>query len=76
MPISIRFSENIENRLNHLARETHRTKTFYIQRAVEDFLEEQEDYFLALAVQERIYTGKEKLYSLEEAREILGIKKS
>ena len=76
MPTSIRFSENIENRLNHLARETHRTKTFYIQRAVEDFLEDQEDYFLALAVQERIDAGTEKLYSLEEAKKILGIKKS
>ena len=76
MPISVRFPDDIEQRLNHLAHETHRTKTYYIQKAVEDFLEDREDYFLALAVKERIDLGQEKLYSLEEAEKILGLKKS
>lgn len=74
MPISVRFSENIEKRLNHLAKETHRAKSFYIQRAVEEFLEDQEDYFLALAVQERIDAGKEKLYSWKEVQKMLDLK--
>ncbi|MGI4851631.1 MAG: type II toxin-antitoxin system RelB family antitoxin [Janthinobacterium lividum] len=76
MTTSVRFSQNIEQRLNHLAKETHRTKTYYIQQAVEDFLEEQEDYYLVQAVKERIDSGEEKLYSLEEAKKILGLKKS
>ena len=76
MTTSVRFSQDIEQRLNHLAKETHRTKTYYIQQAVEDFLEEQEDYYLALAVKERIDSGEEKLYSLEEAKKILGLEKS
>lgn len=74
MTISVRFSENIEQRLNHLAKETHRTKSFYIQQAVEDFLEDQEDYYLALAVKERIDSGQEKLYSLEEVEKMLNLR--
>lgn len=74
MPISVRFSEDIEQRLSHLAKETHRTKTYYIQQAVQDFLEDQEDYYLALAVKERIDSGKEKLYSLEEVEKILNLR--
>lgn len=66
MTVSVNFSEDVEQRLDHLAKETHRTKTYYIQQAVEDFLEEQEDYYLALAVKERIDSGEEKLYTLEE----------
>lgn len=75
MTISLRLSEDLERRLNTLAKETHRSKTFYIRQALADFLEDRADYYLALAVKERIAAGKEKLYTLEEAEEILGLSK-
>lgn len=74
MTISLRLPEDLERRLNNLAKETHRTKTFYLQRALENFLEDREDYLLALAVKERISSGKEKLYTLEEVEKELGLK--
>ena len=74
MTTAVRLPETLEKRLNHLAKETHRSKSFYIKRAVEDFLEEREDYLLALAIKERIDSGKEKTYSLEEVEKMAGLK--
>jgi RHH-type rel operon transcriptional repressor/antitoxin RelB len=39
----------LEARLNRLAKRTGRTKAYYAKKAIEDFLEDQEDYFLALS---------------------------
>ena len=74
MTTAVRLPETLEKRLNHLAKETHRSKSFYIKRAVEDFLEEREDYLLALAIKERIDLGKESTYSLEEVEKMAGLK--
>lgn len=73
MTTAVRLPEDLETRLNHLAKETHRSKTFYIKQALEEFLEDREDYLLALAVKERIRNGTEKTYSLSEAKKLLGL---
>jgi RHH-type transcriptional regulator, rel operon repressor / antitoxin RelB len=43
------LSPKTEARLNRLAKRTGRTKAYYAKKAIEDFLEEQEDYFVALS---------------------------
>jgi len=47
--LSVRLSPKLEARLNRLAKRTGRTKAYYAKKAIEDFLEEQEDYFIALS---------------------------
>lgn len=71
MTVGVRLPEGLEKRLDHLARETNRTKTFYVKMALESFLENQEDYFLSLAVKERAHRGDEKTYSLSESKKNL-----
>ena len=45
--LAVRLSEELEKRLAALAEKTGRTKTFYAREAIEIYLEELEDYYLA-----------------------------
>ena len=45
--LAIRLPEEIEKRLERLARKTGRTKTFYAREAILDHLEDLEDAYLA-----------------------------
>ncbi len=51
--ISVRLPEAVERRLASLAEKTGRSKSHYVRLAVEEFLEDREDYLLALAVLEK-----------------------
>lgn len=73
MPISIRLPEDIEKRLDFLARHTGRTKAFYIREALSEKIEDLEDYYLAADVLERIRKGKEATYSSSQVRKDLGL---
>jgi RHH-type rel operon transcriptional repressor/antitoxin RelB len=64
--MTIRLPEQMEQRLSLLAKETHRTKTYYVKRTIEEFLDDQEDYLLALSVMERVEKGEEKTIPFEE----------
>jgi len=71
MAISIRLPKETEARLDFLAKQTGRTKAFYLRSIIESNLDELEDYYLASDVLERIRAGKEKTYSLEEMEKML-----
>ncbi len=45
--LNIRLDEELDRRLGALAARTGRTKAFYAGEAIEGFLEDWEDYFLA-----------------------------
>ncbi len=45
--LAIRLPEDIESRLSALAEKTGRTKSFYARAAIEEYIEDLEDYFLA-----------------------------
>jgi RHH-type rel operon transcriptional repressor/antitoxin RelB len=45
--LAIRLPEGIEERLNALAKETGRTKTFYVREAILEYLDNIEDMYLA-----------------------------
>ena len=68
--LSVRLKPDLEKRLSRLAEETQRSKSHYVERALEEFLQDQEDYMIALARYEKIQRG-ERTYSLEELREYL-----
>ena len=45
--LAVRLPEDIEARLDSLAKRTGRTKTFYVREAILEYLEDLEDYYLA-----------------------------
>ncbi len=61
----------MESQLDNLARETGRSKSYYVKKAIENFLEDREDYLLALAVLER----NEPTKTLDEVRKSLGLER-
>ncbi len=73
MATSIRLSPEIEQRLDHLASQTGRTKAFYLREMIERGLEDMEDYYLAADVLERVRKGEEPVYTDAEVRARLGL---
>ncbi len=47
--LTVRLSSKLEARLNRLAKRTGRPKSFYAKKAIAEFLDEQEDYLIAVA---------------------------
>jgi RHH-type rel operon transcriptional repressor/antitoxin RelB len=73
MPLSIRLPDEINERLDFLARQTGRTKAFYIREALAEMIDDLEDYYLAADILERIRKGKESTHSATEVRKDLGL---
>jgi RHH-type transcriptional regulator, rel operon repressor / antitoxin RelB len=69
MPISVRFEDEIEQRLTRLAKLTGRTKTYYIRQAVQEKLDDLEDRYIA---EHRLEHPAERL-SLETVRQSLAL---
>lgn len=67
--LTLRVPDELEGRLENLARETGRTKTHYIRAALEEFLEERENYLLGISALER----SEPTISLGELERELGL---
>ncbi|MEJ2369110.1 MAG: ribbon-helix-helix domain-containing protein [Acidobacteriota bacterium] len=66
--IGVRLDKETEERLERLAKETHRSKSHYVKEAIADYLAEKEDILLAMA---RLEKG-EKPVSAEALWESLG----
>ena len=73
MATSIRLDPETEQRLDHLAAETGRTKAYYLRELVKNGLEDLEDYYLAAATMERVRKGEERVLTLEEVERDLGL---
>lgn len=71
--LAIRLPEELESRLEALAKRTGRTKTFYAREAIEQHLEDLEDLYLAERVAKRIRAGKEQTSPLAEVEARLGL---
>ena len=72
--LALRLPPEIEQRLEALAKKTGRSKSYYAKRAIVEFIEDQEDYLLALAALERLERG-ETTISLEELEKRLGLER-
>lgn len=67
--LAIRLDQEVESRLERLAKKTGRTKTYYAREAILEHLEDMEDYYLAVeAIQ-----NPGKIYTSEEAKRELGL---
>ncbi len=73
MPTSVRLPDEIEQRLDFLAKHTGRTKAYYIRELISSHIDELEDYYLAAGVLERVRKGKERTFTAEELRRDLGL---
>lgn len=66
MPTTIRLKPETEARLDRLARETNRSKAFYLRHLVEDNLDDLEDIYLAEQRLENVRAGKSSTLSADE----------
>ena len=73
MSISIRLPEDVESRLDALAKLTGRTKTFYMRQAILEHLDDLEDLYLAEKRLEDIQAGRSKTLPLEEVMKRYGV---
>ena len=71
--ITVSLPEELEARLEELARRTGRTKEFYVREAILEHLEDLEDYYTAAETLERIRKGEERVYSLDEVERRLDL---
>ena len=67
---SMKLPQDLNDRLNHLAEVTQRSKSFYVAQALREYLEDLEDYYLAL---ERLNDKNASYLTSHEAREYLEI---
>ena len=51
--LGIRLDPELESRLERLAKDTGRTKSYYAKLAIKQFLEDREDYLRGIAALER-----------------------
>jgi len=73
MTVSIRLDPEIELRLDQLAAQTGRAKSYYLRELIEGGLDDLEDFYLADATMERVRKGQEKIVSNAQVRKELDL---
>ncbi|MFN6101476.1 MAG: DUF6290 family protein [Burkholderiales bacterium] len=71
--LALRLHEDIESRLDKLAKATGRTKSFYAREAILEHLADLEDLYLAEKRLAKVRNGKSKTYSLSAVEQELGL---
>jgi RHH-type transcriptional regulator, rel operon repressor / antitoxin RelB len=72
--LAIRLPENIEARLDRLAKRTGRTKTYYAREAILQYLDELEDIYLAEKRLEAVRSGRSRTVPLKKVMRTYGLK--
>lgn len=67
--LGVRLDKNTEERLEILCQKTGHTKSYYARKAIKEFIEDREDYLLAVSALEE----SEEFVSFEEVRKKLGL---
>jgi RHH-type rel operon transcriptional repressor/antitoxin RelB len=73
MAVSIRLDPEIEQRLDHLAAQTGRAKSYYLRELIEGGLDDLEDFYLADATMERVRKGDEAVLDAAEVRKSIAL---
>ena len=73
MTISIQLPSDVETRLDQLANLTGRSKTFYVQEAILEYLDDLEDLYLAEHELAEIRAGRTKTTPLVEVMKRYGM---
>ncbi len=64
--LAVRLSKELELRLSTLSSKTNRPKSFYVKRALEKMLEEEEERYLALQAYETFLESGKKTTSFDD----------
>ncbi len=59
--LAIRLPEDLEKRLEELAKRTGRTKTYYVREAIVEHLDDLEDLYLAEARLQALHSGEDRV---------------
>lgn len=65
--------EDLNHRIQSLSQKIEKSPILCLREALENYLEDQEDYLSAVAVKKRILAGEEKTYSMEEVKKECGL---
>ena len=68
--ISVRISKELDNELEHIAKETERSKSFHIQKAIKLYLQDRADLQIAL---DRLNDSSDSIITIEDMRKKLEI---
>lgn len=71
--LAIRLPDNIEKRLDRLAKRTGRTKTYYAREAILQHLDDLEDIYLAEKRLEAVRSGRSRTIPLEKVMRQYGL---
>ncbi len=71
--LAVRLPENLEQRLEALAKATGRTKSYYAREAIEEHLDDLEDIYLADKAVEDIRAGRAEVIDSSEMWQRLGL---
>jgi RHH-type rel operon transcriptional repressor/antitoxin RelB len=68
--ISVRLPENLANHLDNISKETERSRSFIIQKALESYIEDYSELQIAL---DRLHDKGDEIVSSKEMRKSLAI---
>jgi len=71
--LAIRLPEEIEKRLDSLAKATGRTKTYYAREAILEYLDDLEDFYIAEKRMADIRSGRDRTIPLKEVMKRHGL---
>lgn len=71
--LAVRLPAEIEIRLDTLAKNTHRSKSFYVREAILEHLDDLEDLYLVESRYKDMLAGKTRSFTLEEVEANLGL---
>lgn len=73
MAVSIRLDPEVEQRLDYLAAQTGRAKSYYLRELIEGGLDDLEDFYLADATMVRVRKGEEVVLDASEVRKSIAL---
>ena len=73
--LALRLPDELEARLDALARKTGRTKSYYAREAIVEYIDDLEDLYLSQKRYALIEKGKSKTLSLDEMEAQLGVER-
>ena len=70
--VTFRTTPELKERINGLAEKTKRSPGFFYNILLENHIDDLEDVYDAIQIRERVYSGKEKTYPLEDIASEMG----
>ena len=71
--LSLRVDDEIYNQLDSLSKKSGINKTKFLKQELLEYMEDREDYFLAIEALEDLKSGRDKIVSWDEVQKELGL---